>query len=848
MKNFKHLFKTNVERFVPTIAALAYAIGIQAQDFKLTEGGYFQCEGVDVMAFYDFYPEGHQGGVSILMNGNRVATNGDIRMEATPGQWQPVPKQLRREAKGNTIVAELAYPDSSRHLTGFNPMIYPDLQLRYTVTTEAVGNHVEVTVDLDRPIPEEWLGKVGFNLEFYPGALFGKPWLMDSQSGIFPRQPNSPLATTTPNYLRTGDFHQKGKSIIDFKRLTRTDKGYNPIIADDIIAEPYCVGRRFVSRPDDNYNKVTIESMTADLKLYDGRMNHNNGWFVLRSEIPAGKTKGAVKWIITPTVVKGWRYQPVIQTSQVGYLTRQQKVAVVEMDRRDGAEGAAELIYIGAEGEKVVRTMPLNKWGNFLRYQYARLDFSDIVTPGLYKIRYRNVQSSVFRIDDTVFDRGVWQPVIEYFLPNQMCHMRVNEKYRVWHDRCHMDDARMARNENGIDGYDQKPGLSPFAEEEEVDGLAVGGWHDAGDLDLRIESQIGEAYNLAMIYEQFKPEIDVTTIDQQQHLTEIHQADGKNDILQQIEHGALSVCAAYRALGRPYRGIISHDLRQYAMLGDAAAMTDGIKGNDDDRWVYTEDNPMRDLTTAAHLAGATRVLKLHNDTLAAQCLEMARALFAREEPVAGAKLHAAVELYLTTGDAVYRNYILQNQAAVIKNIGRNAPILARLARQWEQQGDKQERRFAATFRKALPACVEQMKNEAAKTPYGVPYEPSIWGAGWGIQSFGVKYYYLTKYYPELFEPQPVYSALDFILGCHPGSNTASFASGVGAKSATVAYGTTRADWSYVPGGVVSGTAIIRPDFPELLEFPYLWQQTEYVLGGGSSDYMFLVLAAKHLMK
>ena len=99
MKNFKHLFKTNVGSFVPTIVALAYAIGIQAQDFKLTEGGYFQCEGVDVMAFFDFYPEGHQGGVSILMNGNRVATNGDIRMEATPGQWQPVPKQLRREAK-----------------------------------------------------------------------------------------------------------------------------------------------------------------------------------------------------------------------------------------------------------------------------------------------------------------------------------------------------------------------------------------------------------------------------------------------------------------------------------------------------------------------------------------------------------------------------------------------------------------------------------------------------------------------------------------------------------------------------------------------------------------------------
>ena len=91
-------------------------------------------------------------------------------------------------------------------------------------------------------------------------------------------------------------------------------------------------------------------------------------------------------------------------------------------------------------------------------------------------------------------------------------------------------------------------------------------------------------------------------------------------------------------------------------------------------------------------------------------------------------------------------------------------------------------------------------------------------------------------------------ALNFILGCHPGSNQASFASGVGAQSATVGYGLNRADWSYIPGGVISGTALIRPDFPELLTFPFLWQQTEYVLGGGSSHYMFLVLAAEQLLK
>ncbi len=47
---------------------------------------------------------------------------------------------------------------------------------------------------------------------------------------------------------------------------------------------------------------------------------------------------------------------------------------------------------------------------------------------------------------------------------------------------------------------------------------------------------------------------------------------------------------------------------------------------------------------------------------------------------------------------------------------------------------------------------------------------------------------------------------------------------------------------------MSGTALIRPDFPELKEWPFLWQQTEYVLGGGSTRFMFLVLAVRDLMR
>jgi hypothetical protein len=128
----------------------------------------------------------------------------------------------------------------------------------------------------------------------------------------------------------------------------------------------------------------------------------------------------------------------------------------------------------------------------------------------------------------------------------------------------------------------------------------------------------------------------------------------------------------------------------------------------------------------------------------------------------------------------------------------------------------------------------------------VPYRPHIWGAGWDIQEFGVKQYFQRKAWPEYVSPDFYVNALNFILGVHPGENTMSFASGVGSKSALVAYGVNRADWSFIPGGVISGTSLVRPDLPELKTWPFFWQQTEYVMGGGATNYMFLVLAVERL--
>jgi hypothetical protein len=280
------------------------------------------------------------------------------------------------------------------------------------------------------------------------------------------------------------------------------------------------------------------------------------------------------------------------------------------------------------------------------------------------------------------------------------------------------------------------------------------------------------------------------------------------------------------------------------MLGDASAMTDNKPGNDDDRWVFTEDNPRRELTTAAQMAAASRVLKGFNDTLSRQALSCAVELYEItnvNQYSKASKIHAASELYLTTGDDKYKNYLLAEKDFITENISRVGWYLGRTEKKMDAQG------FTKAVRAAMVELNNQIEEQGAETPYGIPYRPHIWGAGWDIQSFGFRQYFLHASYPDIFKPEYVFNALNFVLGCHPGTNTSSFASGVGARSATVGYGLNRADWSYIPGGVISGTALIRPDFPELLEFPYLWQQVEYVMGGGSSHYMFLVLAAKQLL-
>jgi hypothetical protein len=231
--------------------------------------------------------------------------------------------------------------------------------------------------------------------------------------------------------------------------------------------------------------------------------------------------------------------------------------------------------------------------------------------------------------------------------------------------------------------------------------------------------------------------------------------------------------------------------------------------------------------------------------MSAECLKAAEDIYstAASKKMVSEKIAAAAELFLTTGNSKYLSDIVSQKEYILANMSRTAWAVGMV---YEKISDPV---FRNEMDKAVKDYAVQLDKEAASTPFGVPYKPDVWGDGWTIQSLGVQYYFLVTGFPGVFKPERIYDAMQFVLGCHPGVNTASFASGVGVNSLTAAYGVNRADLSYIPGGVASGTAIIRPDFPELKEnWSFLWQQTEYVMGGGETDFMFLVLATNHLLK
>ena len=844
---------SNYKRTVlPAILLFLFLAGIaysQEPKLKINDKDYFEAQGLNVLVFSNQYNgyffDEKTAGIELIHHGVRTATNGAVRLRATPEQWDIVPMVVDRKVdkENNSIEVKLQYEKYN-------------FDSRVVVTAKDQG--VMIDVYLDKPLPKELEGHAGFNLEFLPSAYFEKTYLMDGRPGIIPKYPAGPVEVKPrkdgiPQYFGLSTFDDRGRDVF-----------VDPL--------PMATGKTIVLAPEDSVQRVEIKSLDGNLMFYDGRNVAQNGWFVVRSLIPSNKTGKVVEWYLTASTIKNWIRKPNIGFSQVGYYPSQEKVAVIELDKNDTPLKTATLLKVLPDGSfKAEYTGDVKLWGTFLRYNYARFDFSSVKDSGLYVIQYGDERTDAFPIDTRVYD-DVWHQTLDVFLPVQMDHVFVKDGYRVWHGVPFLDDARQMppnlqlmdnKRMGPVTGTRYKPG-------EHIPGLNVGGWFDAGDYDIEEASQCETISALAAAWEQFKPELDETYVNEKDRYVGIHDPDGKPDILQQAEHGVLLQLAMQKAFGRAIPSIEMPHLYQYVHLGDASTITDnliydpklkpdvvknGYSGKFDDRWALTTDEPWMNYNSIACLANASRAFKGYDNTLAKECLTYAEKSFDWQQKDtsfgtmnefarfygSGMSTSAALQLFITTKNKKYGDIFIKNIMTGLERFPEMSIENALIAVPY----------FGKEYKDKLEPYIQKLKVQddsmLVKNPFGVPIGMRHWGGNEEVVRWAIVNYYAHKAFPQIIGPEYTIRGINYLFGCHPYSNL-SFIADVGTNSKKVVYGRTRADFTNVAGAVVPGLLMLEPDFLENKDdWPFFWGENEAVVNI-AGEYIFLANAVNDLVK
>ena len=457
----------------------------------LNDSNYFETRGLNFFVFSNLYDatfdDSKISAVEIIHHGIRTATNGDVRMNPTPGQWDKLPKFVER------------MPDKEHNRIDVI-LEYPEYNFEYKLTGEAREGGFYLSVNVDKPLPEALHGIAGLNMEFMPPVFFGHSYIIDGKHGLFPTSPADFMTT----------------------------------INGEVEPTPMATGKLIDIAPDEPLKHITIRTTDDNnLSFFDGRNKQQNGNFVVRTLLPAGKTGKIAEWFITAETQSDWVRKPVVSYSQVGYHPTQKKVAVVELDKNDKPLSTVSLYKVCSDGSlsKALSGTP-KTWGMYTRYNYLQFDFSSVTEPGIYMLEYGDQRTAPFPIATDVFQKA-WFPTLDVFFPVQMDHMFVREAYRVWHGAAHLDDALQAPvNRIHWDGWRQGPTTgNKYKPLEHIPGLNVGGWFDAGDFDIQTGSQHAVVQAFALLWESFGVNRDETTINQKTRYTEIHVPDGKPDVL-----------------------------------------------------------------------------------------------------------------------------------------------------------------------------------------------------------------------------------------------------------------------------------------------------------------------------
>jgi len=268
----------------------------QDNTLKLNDKDYFTSPAFDVLVFENEYNgmffDEKTSGILLIHHGVRTATGGALRLKPTPEQWDQIPTVIERKVNKETNSIDVL-------------MRYKDLEFDSRLHVEPQGGNVLISIILDKPLPQNLEGRAGLNIEFLPTEYFEKTYVMDGKCGVFPLSPSGPMEVKpAATQIRQFAGH-----------FTYDDRGRGEYTE----VKPFANGKTLILAPETPERRLQITSLDGELGLYDGRNVAQNGWYVVRQLIPAGKAGKVAEWLVTPNRVPNWVRTPNIGFSQLGY-------------------------------------------------------------------------------------------------------------------------------------------------------------------------------------------------------------------------------------------------------------------------------------------------------------------------------------------------------------------------------------------------------------------------------------------------------------------------------------------------------------------------------------------------
>ncbi len=550
-----------------------------------------------------------------------------------------------------------------------------------------------------------------------------------------------------------------------------------------------------------------------------------------RSDIPQ---PSAVAALPTPAPTAGpVVIPPVVSVNQVGYFVEGSKIGLLAADTTD----EVSWVLKNAAGEEVLSGTTSWKEEDVISGDSLHeIDFSSWTTPGEgYTLEAAGLTSPPFQISDEIYSQLKRDALTYFYLNRSGIEIEADYAGEEWaRPAGHVTDAEVTCFKGrDADGHDW-PGCDYTLD-------AAGGWYDAGDFGKYLVNGGITAWTLMNLYEQGWEDFT----DGAQPIPE--QGNGVPDLLDEVRWEMEFLLSMQVPEGQPLTGMVHHKLHDEAWAGMPMVPPTEVDNDNANeipasgRYVYAPSTAAT-LNLSATAAQCARIWPDLDAEFAGRCLVAAEsawqaarenpAIYAGNNPGSGGGNYedqnvsdefywAAAELYITTGKAEYREYLLASEHFAVVDAfdwGHTAPLgtISLLTVDndlpWQQM---------PTLEVALLDYAEQMLLVQADGYAALIDEDYPWGSNGLILNnmllLGAAYHHASR------EPQyldAVRLGMDYILGRN--ALNKSFVAGYGTYPMLHPHHRFWANdpaqgYPPPPAGALSGGPNFNPDDPAALE-------------------------------